>query len=130
MHDGDIVPMLASLGLFDDDRKLPTDHVYTKRNWKTSQIVPMGGRIVLERMTCSASSSYRMSQNGVFVRFNVNDGIVALPGCDSGPGRSCPLDKFMAHVAKRGQIGGDFRKTCGLPPSAPDRPTFLKQPRH
>ncbi|RPB27592.1 phosphoglycerate mutase-like protein [Terfezia boudieri ATCC MYA-4762] len=127
-HDGDIIPMLAALGLFDDKKKLPIDEVYTNRRWRTSQIVPMGGRILLERMVCSADPSHDDSQAGVFIRFNVNDGIVALPGCDSGPGESCPLDKLMAHVAERGSMGGDFRKTCGLPEWAPDRLTFLRQP--
>ncbi|KAF8472654.1 multiple inositol polyphosphate phosphatase [Kalaharituber pfeilii] len=128
VHDGDIVPMLASLGLFDDKIDLPVDHIYKNRRWKTSQIVPMGGRIVFERMTCEAISKHKKSQDGIFVRFNVNDGIVALPGCDSGPGNSCPLDQFIAHVAERGRLGGDFREVCGLDPGAPDRPTFLKQP--
>lgn len=129
VHDGDIVPMLASLGLFDDPQKLPADRIYPERQWKTSQIVPMGGRIVLERMTCSASTDHENSQSGVFIRFNVNDGIVALPGCESGPRKSCPLERFMDHVAGRGKLGGDFRKTCDLPEWAPDRLTFLKQPK-
>lgn len=128
-HDGDIIPMLSSLGLFDDDQKLPVDRVLTKRNWKTSQIVPMGGRVTFERMTCSSHPGKHDSQDGVFVRFNVNDGIVALPSCATGPGQSCPLDRFMKHVEERGRLGGDFREICGLPRSAPDRLTFLKQPK-
>jgi len=125
VHDNDIIAMLTALGLFDDEKKLPTDEIYTSRRWKTSQIVPMGGRITLERMVCPSHSD---SQDWIFIRFNVNDGIVALPGCDSGPGESCPLGTFMAHVARQGSKGGDFRKTCGLPEWAPDRPTFLRQP--
>ncbi|KAI5809992.1 histidine phosphatase superfamily [Peziza echinospora] len=125
VHDGDIVPMLASLGLFTDKVHLPVDHVLKNRLWKTSQIVPMGGRFVFERMTCSAN---KKADRGVFVRININDGIVALPGCESGPGKSCPLDQFMEYIAKQGRIGGDFRETCGLPSDVADRPTFLRQP--
>lgn len=85
----------------------------------------MGGRIVFERMTCSPTKN---KNGGIFVRFNVNDGIVALPGCQSGPGHSCPLDHFMEHVKERGVLGGDFREVCGLGSEVADRPTFLKQP--
>jgi len=128
-HDGDVIPMLSSLGLFDGDPKLPVDRVLTKRNWKTSQIVPMGGRVTFERMTCTSHPEKHGSQDGVFIRFNVNDGIVALPSCATGPGQSCPLDRFMEHVEERGRLGGDFREICGLPRSTPDRLTFLKQPK-
>ena len=68
------------------------------------------------------------AQNGTFVRININDGIVALPSCsNSGPGSSCPLDEFLAHVRRRGEEVGDFRELCGLGPEAPDRITFLHQ---
>lgn len=124
VHDGDIIPMLASLGLFSDPETLPLDRIYYDRKWKTSQIVPMGGRVIFERMTCSSTQD----ESKVYIRFNVNDGIVALDGCDSGPGKSCPLDEFLQHVQERGKLGGDFRKVCGLPEWEPDRPTFLRQP--
>ena len=68
------------------------------------------------------------AQNGTFVRININDGIVALPSCsNSGPGSSCPLEEFLAHVRRRGEEVGDFRELCGLGPEAPDRITFLHQ---
>ncbi|KAL7273602.1 hypothetical protein RUND412_003527 [Rhizina undulata] len=128
VHDGDIVPMLASLGLFEDAYDLTVDHVYSERKWKTSQITPMGGRILLERLSCP-SSSPEIDENEIYVRFNVNDGIVALDGCSDGPGGSCSLNAFMEHVKRRGEIGGDFREVCGLPEDAVDRLTFLRQPR-
>lgn len=120
--------MLASLGLFDEEKDLPVDHAFTDRRWKTSQITPMGGRVVYERMTCRKAPQHKNSQDGVFVRLNVNDGIVALPGCDSGPGSSCPLEGFMEHVAARGRLSGSFKDKCGLPEGAPDCLTFLQQP--
>lgn len=126
VHDGDIVPMLAALGIFEDDRDLPVDKIMWDRKWKTSQVTPMGGRIIFERLSCASKSG--PSGREIFIRFNVNDGIVPLPGCSQGPGGSCPLNSFMEHVKKRGEIAGDFRKTCGLPEDAPDRPTFLRQP--
>ena len=119
IHDGDIVPMLASLGLFEDDKDLPITHIWEDRKWKTSQITPMGGRIILERMTC---------QGEQYVRFNVNDGIVPLEACHTGPGRSCPLKDFEDYIKARGNKGGDFRTVCGLAADAAPGPTFLRQP--
>jgi acid phosphatase len=119
VHDGDIVPMLAALGLFEDVKDLPVSGVWEERRWKTSQITPMGGRIILERLTCGKER---------YVRFNVNDGIVPLDGCGDGPGASCELQRFGEYVKSRGESAGDFRSVCGLDESAPDRLTFLRQP--
>ena len=95
----------------------------------------MGGRVIFERLSCSSTSTGdRNDHHGetkqhrnIYVRINVNDGIVALPGCDSGPGKSCPLDEFLELVSKRGEEAGDFRQVCGLGPDAADRITFLHQ---
>jgi acid phosphatase len=83
----------------------------------------MGGRTIFERLACRTSDS----DSQIFVRINVNDGIVALPGCEQGPGSSCPLADFQARIAARGAELGDFREKCGLDMHAPDRITFLRQ---
>jgi len=119
VHDGDIIPMLSALRLFPDPKDLSVTHIEQARKWKTSQVTPMGGRILFERLNCGGNKH---------VRLNVNDGIVALPGCDSGPGKSCPLDQFAGHIRKRVEEGGDFRKVCGLPADTPVGLTFLRQP--
>ena len=80
----------------------------------------MGGRITLERMTCSSPSSDNSQEknndddDNVFVRINVNDRIVELPRCNSGPGKSCRLDHFVRHVEQRREEVGDFAGVCGL----------------
>lgn len=140
VHDGDIVPFLAALNLFPEPQHLPTNAVLINRKWATSTVTPMGGRIILERLACPAPqncwSSTPLYPNHVycdpphddyFVRININDGIVALPGCDSGPGSSCPLANFMHHVKLRGEHLGDFRQLCGLDEGAADHITFLHQ---
>lgn len=119
VHDGDMVSMLAALGLFEDPYDLPIDHIVPERNWKTSQITPMGGRILLERLTCASSP---------YIRFNVNDGIMPLPGCSDGPGGSCAMAEFAALVMKSGEAAGDFKEMCGLGDEAPSALTFLRQP--
>lgn len=126
VHDGDIVPMLAALKVFPDDSPLPVTRVEKTREWRTSQVTPMGGRTILEFLSCSRGdkSTWRGSD---FVRLNINDGIVPIPGCDDGPGRSCSLSRFVERMRKRGQEVGDFRKLCGLGDDAADRITFLHQ---
>lgn len=130
VHDGDIIPMLAALNLFPENHDLPTSHVVDDRGWKTSQVTPMGGRVIFERLACSASASGKKSSNPdeeTFVRINVNDGIVPFGECHSGPGQSCPLGQFMEIIRVRGSELHDFRTMCGLDSSAPDRITFLHQ---
>lgn len=132
VHDGDIIPMIAALQLFPYSHDLPVTHLDRTRAWRTSQLTPMGGRVIFERLSCT-SAARTNDRNGndhdksVYVRINVNDGIVALPGCDSGPGKSCPLEEFLELVSKRGEEVGDFRQVCGLSSDAADRITFLHQ---
>lgn len=218
VHDGDIIPMLTALDLFHDDQHLPiAGDIPHNRKWKTSSIVPMGGRVIFERLGCPASgaslrpretsslgemimpsspedvdsymSSLRSSwglssttsttaasrpreevskdieeflsmyegvygpigssrattsespapaqththqkrgegETEIFIRVNVNDGIVAIPNCDTGPGSSCPLSEFVELVQRRGREVGDFRAVCGLPDDAEERIRFLHQ---
>lgn len=140
VHDGDIFPLLAALDIFPQIPDLPVSHILHNRTFRTSDIVPMGGRIILEQLVCPAPTDCWSNApfypnhvycappaEEVFVRVNVNDGIVAIPGCDDGPGRSCSLEDFIWRVQERGKAAGDFRKVCGLSDEAPDRLTFLHQ---
>lgn len=144
VHDGDVIPMLSALDIFHSPEHLPTTHMPHFRTWRTSQVVPMGGRVIFERLSCQtriSPSSYNKRQaqypfktgdesiqpTSEFVRININDGIVALPTCSSGPGSSCPLDQFLGLVRTRGTYIGDFRDVCGLGPEAAPRITFLHQ---
>ncbi|KAI4204945.1 MAG: hypothetical protein LQ350_000797 [Teloschistes chrysophthalmus] len=128
VHDGDIVPMLAALDLFPSTTDLPVTHRLKNRAWKMSQVVPMNGRVIFERLTCEASAKDSASEGPRdYVRINVNDGIVALPTCSSGPGSSCPLEDFLSMVQRRGREIGDFREICGVGEDSPGRITFLHQ---
>ena len=86
----------------------------------------MHGRIIFELLSCKTDTQ---SSPGEFVRLNINDGITAIPGCDSGPGKSCPLAEFAARTKKRGEEVGNFNKLCGLDGDAAERITFLHQKR-
>ncbi|KAH8431548.1 histidine phosphatase family protein [Aspergillus melleus] len=118
VHDGDIAPFLTALDIMKDPRydpSLPITHIARDRKWRTSTVMPMGARIVLERMACpSASVQSEESGQDSFVRVNINDRIVPLPYCKSGPGHSCPLKEFARHVERRRSEVGDFSEVCGL----------------
>lgn len=73
----------------------------------------MGGRVTLERMTCSPTDPVH-SMNKTFLRININDKIVPLSYCKSGPGLSCPLMEFIGHVDRRRIEVGEFGDVCGL----------------
>lgn len=132
VHDGDIVPVLATLGIISeptDRQELPTDHVATKRKWRTSDVVPMGGRLVFERITCEGEAEGRKEH---VVRLFVNDGLVdlsKLPNTTSfaDVDGAVVLESFNTFLSIRGKELGDFRQICGLTEEAADRITFLHQ---
>ena len=63
--------------------------------------------------------------------FQLNDGVIPIPGCRNGPGNSCPLSNFTALVEERGDILGSFVDRCGLKsvPNATSTVTFLTDPQ-
>ncbi|KAF2859645.1 phosphoglycerate mutase-like protein [Piedraia hortae CBS 480.64] len=139
VHDGDIVPFLAALDLFPQPTPLESSHILENRTWRTSDIVPMGGRVILERLACPYQECWDHGEFGypnhvfcnppsqdVFIRVNVNDAIVPIPWCEHGPGGSCPLSEFLQRVRER-VMGMDFLKTCGLSQDMKDRIEFLHQ---
>lgn len=102
--------MLAALNLFPSSNTLPTTHRLEPRNWRTSQIAPMSGRIIFELLSCGTTAKQSSPndggrapqvqavqqavcpsktsewQSGRFIRINVNYGIVALPRMTQDPG--------------------------------------------
>lgn len=124
VHDGDIAPMMTALDIINDEEHLPTSHIPHSRKWRKSQVSPMGGRVIFELLSCKND---KQTGSEKFVRLNINDGITAIPKCNSGPGKSCPLEEFAARTRRKGEEVGDFRKLCGLDETAADRITFLHQ---
>jgi acid phosphatase len=139
VHDGDILPLLSTLDLLPQTEHLPTDHAPANRTWKTSSLVPMGARIEVQRMECPyvyCHSNAPLYPNHVYcdpprhepyIRVVVNDGVVPTPGCEDGPGRSCPLAFFERKVLLRGWEVGEFGRVCGLEEGAAEKVTFLHQ---
>lgn len=133
VHDGDIVPALAALGVLSENpglEELPTDRVATERNWRTSDVVPMGGRLVFERITCETENTLQERRHAV--RLFINDGLIDLtkipntnPSTDVE--NAISMESFQSMLASRGKELGDFREICGLTSDAPDHIQFLHQ---
>jgi acid phosphatase len=125
VHDNDVVPMLVALDLWgDEDGGHPSTSIEKKeRKWRFSDVAPMNARIIFERLGCETEGGPKQE----FVRININDGIIPVPGCHNGPGGSCPLVKFLDRVKQKGAELGDFREKCGLGEDVPERITFLHQ---
>lgn len=122
--------MLTALNIFDDPKYgsyLPVTHIAEHRVWRTSTVMPMSGRITFERLSCSDSTT---GEEDLFVRININDGIVQLPDCHDGPGGSCPLDNFVKMVHERRARVGRFDDVCGTKGQETMGLSFLKQPSY
>ena len=128
--------MITALDVINDDEHLPTTHIKHDRKWRKSQVSPMGGRIILELLSCEShegtgeqdrDSKERGLSKKKYVRLNINDGITALPDCHTGPGRSCPLEDFIARTERKGEETGRFGELCGLEGGREERITFLHQ---
>ncbi|KIW17291.1 hypothetical protein PV08_04482 [Exophiala spinifera] len=130
VHDGDIIPVMATLQILNEQvmlQELPTTHMKTDRRWRTSDVVPMGGRLIFERIACQTGSETAGMEH--FVRLFVNDGLMKLPGLRATKHieHGVRLDDFQDFVSSRKQIFGDFREVCSLPEDSPDRISFLHQ---
>lgn len=133
VHDGDIIPLLATLGILDEGKQpgsLPSDKVKTKRKWKTSDVVPMGGRLIFERVTCD-NTGLGANLRRSYVRLFINDGLVNLDKSfiSGGLANGVGLKQWLDTVAKKEEKFGRFKDVCGLPDRAPSRITFL-QPQY
>ncbi|AQZ09089.1 hypothetical protein BZL39_A00210 [Zygosaccharomyces parabailii] len=104
-HDTDILNYLTTIGLFDDGRPLNASSVPFRDNFfHKSWQIPMGARVYTQKFTCSNES---------FVRYVVNDAVIPIENCSSGPGFSCPEDEFYEFANARMQ-NLDFVKACNV----------------
>ncbi|KAK9446667.1 histidine phosphatase superfamily [Limtongia smithiae] len=125
-HDGDLVPLISALGLFSEAAPLPVSHLVPDRSWKLSTVVPMGGRIVFERISCANSIT---ADRDIGVRLLVNDAVTRVPGCEHATlrGEICPLQEYIDIVDRKGQQVGGFEEACGLDSEQRRRPSFFEK---
>ncbi|KAG0677797.1 acid phosphatase pho5 [Pichia californica] len=112
-HDNDLLRYVTFLGFFDIDGDLPVDHVDFYKFYSVSEIIPMGGRLITERLSCYNETS---KEDDKFVRFLLNDQVIPFPNCSSGPGYSCPLDSY-AEIIESQLL--DFPELCAQNTSTP-----------
>jgi len=130
-HDGDIVPLMATLGILNEDgsvQTLPADRRKRERNWRTSDIVPMGGRTIFERIICDEDAAPYLAGN-TYIKLSINDGVMEnFTGSGERSNRlGTRLDDFQRFVQVKAKEFGDFRDVCGLSADAPPKITFLHQ---
>ncbi|KAK9458098.1 histidine phosphatase superfamily [Dipodascopsis uninucleata] len=138
-HDGDIIPLLSVLGVLDEENEdgstkhLSEEKIMPDRKWKLSTIVPMLGRIAIERITCLSTDGMDES---IGVRLLINDGVVRLAACDANkvdllPNGTCPIEIFEKIVSDIGHKIGSFEEACDLDErEGGHHITFLKQEKH
>jgi len=128
VHDGDIAPLMATLQILDEHaliQELPTDRMKEDRRWRTSDVVPMGGRVVFERITCE----HDPGETRRYVRLFINDALMKPPGIPAAREieHGLRLRDFQEFVESRRDVFGDFQDVCMIPLTAPSRITFLHQ---
>ncbi|CCH47054.1 Repressible acid phosphatase [Wickerhamomyces ciferrii] len=114
-HSSSMFPIISALGLYDGE--IPTDYQDFDHPWKVSNIMPMGARLVFERLECDG-------EDEPFVRIIHNDAVLPLKGHSTGPGFSTPLSDFEDYYNDRFE-GKDYVKDCGLDEGTPDELTFF-----
>ncbi len=148
VHDGDMVTVLAALGIFDEDETedgtageeavLPTDQVKRDRKWRTSDLVPMTGRIIIERLNCRTPHGWRYRD----VRLWINDGWVGwvVDGRTAEEKKTKRLKRERRVYIPQMEVGrfrdmvkgfkekfGSFAEVCGLPDGMEEGISFLHQ---
>ena len=133
VHDGDIVPLLVTLGILDERKGaafLPNSKRKPDRKWKTSDVTPMGGRLIFERVTCH-NTGLGQNLRRSYVRLFINDGIVNLEKSMLGGGlaNSVGMAQWVDMVRKKGEKFGNFKEVCGIVEDVPSSISFL-QPQY
>ncbi|KAK6466044.1 secretory acid phosphatase [Scheffersomyces coipomensis] len=116
-HDTNITPILAALGLFTPENDLPVDRIAHDSVYKSTNFVPMGGHLVLERLVCNKTSVHAA---GTYVRSLVNEVVIPRVDCQDGPGFSCPLANYTQIINEL----PDFKTACEVPAEYPQYLTF------
>ncbi|OUM55102.1 hypothetical protein BVG19_g4584 [[Candida] boidinii] len=129
-HDTDLIFFLTSLGLFDNQEDLNLKEIQFSRFFKTSEMVPMGGRIVLERIVPSERSMKEHKDEkddrdtNKYLRLKINDSVIPIPNCQEGPGYSCSIKKLRELISKKSISNVDYVKVCKIKSKKPQYLSF------
>ncbi|KAK9455928.1 acid phosphatase [Dipodascopsis uninucleata] len=117
-HDTNITPVLAALGIAVPSEPLPMYNPPIPHVYRSGDLVPMGGRLIIERLSCKATTSY---DAGSYIRIVVNEAVIPYAKCQDGPGYSCPLSKYLDMIAEL----PDYKKACNVPAAYPQYLSFF-----
>ena len=106
-NDGQVNQLIAQLGVFDDQTPLIGNSIPRTRKYQTSRFTTMRGTVGFERLVCGVN-------NTPYIRIMLNDAIYPIVGCESGPGKSCPLDRYGQIIDKKKKKIGSLGKACGI----------------
>lgn len=121
LNDGQLNQLAAATGAFDEQEPLPLDHIPEDRLWRSSRISPMRGTVAFERLNCRVPKPCRSRVDGsdsvrqhnqTFVRVRINEAVYPVPSCMDGPGKSCPVDKYVEYLSNKLEENGDFATIC------------------
>ncbi|TYZ62997.1 hypothetical protein PybrP1_009803 [[Pythium] brassicae (nom. inval.)] len=104
-HDTQLMAFMTAYGL-NKDAAMAGEAVDRDRRLRSSRMVPMGARLVTERLNCGTQGS--------FVRALVNDAVVPFEDCKDGPGLSCSIEKHLVRLKNIEAEAGDFMTKCGV----------------
>lgn len=117
-HDNELLRYITALGFFDNERPLPIDKIDLFNSFSSSEILPMGARLITERLNCYDEATGSFNK---YVRFLLNDQVIPLSICSTGPGYSCPLEQYIEIVEKQTL---DYSTYCELTPNIPKYLSF------
>lgn len=113
MHDVQIQTILSAFNIPEQPSSMASNYGDEESTgYFSSQFTPMGAHFVLEVLK---SGAYR------YVRALLDESVVAIPGCTSGPGFSCPYEDFVDFARSRWT---NFVSSCDVPSSEPQYSTF------
>lgn len=129
-HDTNVIPVAVALGLANLKKDLPLDTISFENKFVSTQIVPMGGHITLEKLKCSSSATQSSNSSSpsdsYYVRALINEAVVPWENCSSGPGFSCNLGNFTEMMNQL----PDYNKKCQNPKDFPQKTTFFTNYNH
>lgn len=104
-HDTDIENYLAAVGIFQPENDLTPEYIPYPNIYHHAEMVPQGARVYTEKYKCNDDSSY--------VRYIVNDAVIPIKNCSSGPGFSCEFHHFENYVHDRLE-GVNYADQCKI----------------
>lgn len=118
-HETNILMYLTAVGLVNPPYDLGWDAADFNNRWTTSQLVPMGANVELQRLVCTNKTDPAVTEK--FVRFIVNDAVIPHDACTTGPGFSCPLEEYLEiqetrlpNTVEQCKIGPEYKEAKSL----------------